>query len=165
MTFDGATDTRTSTLDSFLFETGGARVRRRTPKSNAATSTLDTELEPPTPGTSASGLGDVFTADRPYVIEGDTHAFKRWLLRTGSGALLEVVARTLQHKLNASAIIAALDVESDDEERVERVVLLAVVSPTDKHALDVLLDFSASEWWLAITRATDNTLLVDIQRG
>jgi hypothetical protein len=165
MSFDGATRPSPSSLDFEAFEQPHPQPRRRVRKAAHEAATVDNDLAQELMETTGSGLGDVFASDRPFVIEGNKTALKKWMLSTGSAALLEVVANALAQHLHASCVKAVLDIDGDEDEAIERALLLAVVSPDQADAVDRLFDFTASDWWLALTRSTSHTILVDIQRG
>ena len=111
-------------------------------------------------------IDDAFASTRPFEIKGDVTAFKKWMLRTGSPALLEFIAKRIAQELNASCVKAVLDVEYDEEtgDVSERAVLLAIVKPEDADAMNRLLAFTESEWWLTVAHVTAYAILVDIQR-
>lgn len=139
--------------------------RRRPHAGDEFAATLDKELEASrVDAGETSGLTDVFMGESAFTIEGDAFAFGVWLERNRAGSLLELVARSLAAKVHALDVRAVLDGD-DEDPPTRRAVLLARVPAQDEHALDRLLDFTASDWWLKVARSTRNAIIVDIQRS
>lgn len=161
MSFDGQT---ASTLDVFdiVFPSPPRKQRRRPPRTP---STVDGELISTAPAqASDSSIEPMLVPSQPFTVATDIAEFRSWLERTGSGALVEVVARAFARHMNTTAVTVFLETESEDPNE-QRVLVIAPISPLQRDALDRLFSFTSSAWWFSVVRSTRNAIVVDIQHA
>jgi len=161
MSFDGQT---ASTLDVIIdVEFPSVPRKPRRSRSIKGASTIEAELLAEAPlHPSGSSIEPELAPLQPFTIATDRMEFHAWLERTGSAALLEVVARAFARHTNASELKVFLETESDEPEE-QRALLIASVGHHQQDALERLFSFVASPWWMSVVRNTRNTIVVDIQ--
>jgi hypothetical protein len=161
MSFDGST---ASTLDivDVAFAAPRSPARRGRARARVA-STIEGDLSVDIRGqASDSSIEPMLAPAHAFTVTSDLAEFRTWIARTRAAALLEVVAREFARQMGATGLLVALETESEDP-TVQRAFVIAPV-PTHQHdALERLLSFTSSPWWLSVVRATRNAIVVDIQ--
>ncbi|HTR54970.1 MAG TPA: hypothetical protein VMJ10_30000 [Kofleriaceae bacterium] len=169
MSFDGGFNGRgSSTLGDVVEGTMGAApqkpaVRRRQRKGEAATVDLDLTRDTLEPST-GSVLVDTLL-DQTVVVEGDVRGFLHWMRQRNLGPLVWAIAERFAMAISAATVKISLETDLEEDYTAQRIMLIGVVGAQDEHALDRLLEFTASPWWLGIVRGTRNEIVVDIERG
>src|SRR4051812_47215690 len=113
MSFDGQT---ASTLDvvDVAFATPRSRARRA-PAPAMVASTVEAELVPEARGqVSSSSIETMFASVQAFAIASDLAEFRTWLDRTGTAAVLDVVARAFARHMSTTGLKVVLETESED---------------------------------------------------
>ena len=106
----------------------------------------------------------MFASAQLFAIESDLAEFRAWLDRTGTAAVLDVVAHAFARYMRTTGLKVILETEAEDPS-AQRVLVIAPVNPQQQDALQRLFSFTASQWWLSVVRGTRNAIVVDIQPG
>jgi len=104
----------------------------------------------------------MFASGQAFAIASDLSEFRTWLDRTGTAAVLEVVARAFARHMSTIGLKVVLETESDDPTE-QRALVIAPVTLQQQDALERLFSFTSSSWWLSVVRSTRNAIVVDIQ--
>jgi hypothetical protein len=162
MSFDGPT---ASTLDivDVSFQAPRRSSQRRAPARATLASTVDGDLLPEAPSqASTSTIEPMLASLQAYSIDSDADEFRIWLERTGTAAILDLVAKAFARHMGTIGLKVVLETEPEDP-NAQRAIVLAPVPLQVEDALDKLFLFTSSPWWLSVVRATRNVIVVDIQ--
>ena len=161
MSFNGQTASTLEVVD--VTSPMPRRRARRASTPATVASTVEGELVPEARAqASNSSIEPMFASGQAFAIASDLSEFRTWLDRTGTAAVLEVVARAFARHMSTIGLKVVLETESDDPTE-QRALVIAPVTLQQQDALERLFSFTSSSWWLSVVRSTRNAIVVDIQ--
>lgn len=98
----------------------------------------------------------------PYDVLGDESDLAAWVSRSRIAAMLDVAARELSRAFGSNRPRARLVVDVDYPD--DKIVLLVVPTQHDPDAaVDALVRFTGTEWWMRMVTATQGGIVVDVE--
>lgn len=171
MTFDSRSD---STLDLDLGPYGaigaGSKVRQVTTRhrANRPKDTLRELVEVDDRALDAhsrdSTISSLLTKRASvYELVGDKTSFFAWAThRRISASIIDLIARQLGQRFDDQNPRARLVTDVDDS-RDQIILLVAQTNMPPADAVDALLEFTGSDWWMRMVWATQGGVVVDVE--